>query len=794
MGMGQRNILIPLATFVAAVVSVWITDFKGWVGLNKKVADWAAVGAFLVCLPGALRLERLGIISAVAAFLALVQIIHLFRHKDVTAYWHLVRFSMLQVIVAGLLAQDVLFGAMLILYLFTAIGAMSLLFLHSEWGRHHRRMSFEPAANAAASRWPLAGQQATFAGSSTGRAPLGREFFGRLTKIGLATLLISVVVFIAVPRLGRGAWRGVGGIARSTVGFTDKVRLGELGKVIQNPEEVLRVSFRHGNTHAPYAVDGDVFLRGAVLVDYHRGEWRPPPGAADGTPSDFRFQSQDVREAPVRQRITIEPLDRDELFCVWPFDFCERDHRLEYFPSTQRLVRTSELRGERISFELGTTAFVRGEQVALTPAEETVDPEPLLQMPFYRGKSTVPGLTDLARRWLEPTGIAESDHFNRASVLERQLRDSGRFSYSLEGQPRERSIDPIEDFITKHPRGHCEYFATALCLMLRSQGIPARVVVGYRTGEYSSIGGYFQVRQLHAHTWVEAYIAPAKLPVDRIGDRPSWAWLTRGRVAAAGRHPGRRRAVVDHCPARPYRRLVRADQLCLDQLHHGDGPAASAAGDLRPAGRPGPEDHEFSNRSQLVEAVVAEPGRSLGAGAVANRPALLVLVARPGVGGPPGVGDGPRLPRSEGVLPAVDSPDRPVAGAGASFVAGPRGILSPLGEPSGAARDGPPSLPDSPRVRAGGWPAAGRPDGPRAAACAPRSGGRGLLSRSFRGAGPGRIPGRGGRTGIGRHGARPERSREAAACRFLTTATILAGRRGRSFVGICCRLRDGRGL
>ena len=94
--------------------------------------------------------------------------------------------------------------------------------------------------------------------------------------------------------------------------------------------------------------------------------------------------------------------------------------------------------------------------------------------------------------------------------MERKLAASGQFQYSLTGQDRDPDLDPIEDFVTKHPVGHCEYFATALTLMLRSQGIPARMVSGYKCDrdDWDSLGGYYQVRQFHAHTWVEAYLRP----------------------------------------------------------------------------------------------------------------------------------------------------------------------------------------------------------------------------------------------------------------------------------------------
>ena len=110
------------------------------------------------------------------------------------------------------------------------------------------------------------------------------------------------------------------------------------------------------------------------------------------------------------------------------------------------------------------------------------------------------------------------------------MNQSDRFEYSLQGQPRDPALDPIEDFIVNHPRGHCEYFATALALMLRSQGIPTRVVVGYKCEDWNKLGKFYQVRQSDAHAWVEAYLAPQDIPQQlRWGHGPRrWsggAWL-----------------------------------------------------------------------------------------------------------------------------------------------------------------------------------------------------------------------------------------------------------------------------
>jgi hypothetical protein len=99
-----------------------------------------------------------------------------------------------------------------------------------------------------------------------------------------------------------------------------------------------------------------------------------------------------------------------------------------------------------------------------------------------------------------------------ARLFERQLSSSGQFQYTLQGMERDTSIDAIEDFVSNNPRGHCEYFATALAMMLRSQGIPSRVVLGYRCDEWHEDQKYYQVRQLHAHAWVEAFLDHDQIP------------------------------------------------------------------------------------------------------------------------------------------------------------------------------------------------------------------------------------------------------------------------------------------
>ncbi len=78
------------------------------------------------------------------------------------------------------------------------------------------------------------------------------------------------------------------------------------------------------------------------------------------------------------------------------------------------------------------------------------------------------------------------------------------YRYSLRTPPRERS-DPVEDFLFDARAGHCEFFATTMIMLTRAQGIPSRLVTGFRRGKRNEYGDFEVVRKSDAHAWVEVY-------------------------------------------------------------------------------------------------------------------------------------------------------------------------------------------------------------------------------------------------------------------------------------------------
>jgi hypothetical protein len=98
-------------------------------------------------------------------------------------------------------------------------------------------------------------------------------------------------------------------------------------------------------------------------------------------------------------------------------------------------------------------------------------------------------------------GISDAD---RLEQLEMYFRNGG-FRYSRTGLPTGEQA--LEQFLFDKKQGHCEFFAASFALVLRTAGVPARLVGGYLGGEYNDLGGYYLVSEEMAHVWVEAFIA-----------------------------------------------------------------------------------------------------------------------------------------------------------------------------------------------------------------------------------------------------------------------------------------------
>jgi transglutaminase-like putative cysteine protease len=122
--------------------------------------------------------------------------------------------------------------------------------------------------------------------------------------------------------------------------------------------------------------------------------------------------------------------------------------------------------------------------------------------PSYR---TPDVLNSIHRKALEIVqGAGARNEYDAAVAIESYLR-SNVFTYTLEPERPPLGVDPLAYFLFQSHQGYCEFFATAMGDMLRSLGIPTRLVSGFGPGTYDSNSSAYVVRSDDAHSWVEAY-------------------------------------------------------------------------------------------------------------------------------------------------------------------------------------------------------------------------------------------------------------------------------------------------
>jgi len=315
----------------------------------------------------------------------------------------------------------------------------------------------------------------------------GARFFTAVALISALTLLMTLVLFFSIPRMGVGIFQRKALNTVKTTGFSNTVDLGSLGPVKEDSTIVMRAEFPGGRP------GWTVYFRGATLEDYDGRSWsavRTRGFVRRSGPEGFVIGPGQGRVTEVA--VLLEPLDTEVLFTV------PNVYRLEGSLSAIWVERTGVIRlpslpFSRVEYRLWTDlSKVNGDEAAPKGPVNTayLDTSP-------EGKR----IRELAAE------IAKGESgLEKARAIENYLKANHRYTLS----PLQKGgSGPIEDFLFFSKEGYCEHFATAMVMLLRASGIHSRLVTGFLEGEWNELGGYFIVRQQDAHSWVEAYMEGA---------------------------------------------------------------------------------------------------------------------------------------------------------------------------------------------------------------------------------------------------------------------------------------------
>jgi len=331
---------------------------------------------------------------------------------------------------------------------------------------------------------------------------LGWHLAGASPVLAFFILAGAAAIFFVMPRVSAGYFSAYAPSGEFSAGFSDRVQLGRIGEIQQSGSVVMHVQIE-GDQRGAH----DLKWRGVSLSLFDGRNWSSPqrqvvvPRLGDGRfvlPS-FRY-GQRARESilgrsrPLHYRVLLEPLGTN-LFFLAP--------RAEALQGDYQMVTTDEGgavydldRGRAPGLYEADSDVARPTPQELRSAGENLPPEYwliYLQLPEVDRR-----IPELARQITAHAG----NNYDKATAVERYLTTN--YGYTLE-MGRFVPKDPLAYFLFERKQGHCEYFASSMAVMLRTLKIPARVVNGFRTGEFNDVTAQYVVRARNAHSWVEAY-------------------------------------------------------------------------------------------------------------------------------------------------------------------------------------------------------------------------------------------------------------------------------------------------
>ena len=392
-------------------------------------------------------------------FLASIKILTARTNRD---YLYTGAISFIELVAAALLSAKPDFFAYLGLYVVFAIAAFMSAEIRRGLERHQQGVS--PSRGRVA--WRLAAVACA---------------------AGAGILVLTAGLFLIVPRTARMAAMLLPGTPRLT-GFSNVVDLGGFGKIGRDDRAVMHI-LSYSRPLPP-----DLRWRGSALSRFDGRRWSEPPLPG-----------------------TSLPVNRGSAVVADPYQLSRRDGR--------RLIYRVDLQNSDIGtlFIAGIPEFVNVDAPrlllttedslrVLAPPRETLRYEvsahsgPPLAWPLSNAEQTrylkLPAVDiriwNLARQW-----AGDGSPLDQSLRIQQRLQKD--FKYTLDG-PEKPARDPLADFLFVRKAGYCEYFASAMAVMLRTLGIPARVATGFQSGYFNDVSGLYVVRASDAHAWVEAWI------------------------------------------------------------------------------------------------------------------------------------------------------------------------------------------------------------------------------------------------------------------------------------------------
>ncbi len=335
--------------------------------------------------------------------------------------------------------------------------------------------------------------------------------------VAVSVLLVGVAIFFVIPRFTTGYLSALNLQPNLMTGFSDNVTLGEIGQIKQNTAVVMRV-----RVDGDPARVADMHWRGIVLTNFDGKRWFTPSqdenvivSDSDGEYALAPVSQPSPDSYPLHYTVLMEPMATDAIFLA-PRAESVSGHFGEEVRRPDGSIRHGYLLLDRTGSlfnSVHNTIKIRYEGRSLIPVVSVADLRKVsVQYPdaVRRGYLQLPPLDPRTQRLAQQITAGAKTEYDKAVAIRQYLISHYTYTLDLSGP---RTQDPLANFLFVRRSGHCEYFASAMTVMLRVIGIPARYATGFLPGEFNDIGGDYIIRESDAHTWVEVFF-------------PGYGWIT----------------------------------------------------------------------------------------------------------------------------------------------------------------------------------------------------------------------------------------------------------------------------
>ncbi len=491
LALGSELSTLSIALIVLGYAASFFAEGK-LLELPHYAQSWTAAVVLFLLLQLTRGLTDELTLAMAMEFAAFLQISRLFNRRTAADYQQIAVLAFLHLIAATVLSVSLLYAVLFIGFVIVTPWMLALSNLRREIESNYSSTAEPDDKALAAIRRVLAS-----------RRVVGPRFLVGTAALAVPIFIMTLFIFVLVPRVGKGFFGFQRERAQRVAGFGNLIELGGFGLIRDDPTVVLRVTPLPATQRRPPRMN--LRLRGTSFDSYDGRRWTRTPISGNASRPGRRFYPvtrwSDFRGAS-SMKIVLNRLEEKVVFLPGNTVALELPERLEGGRRvTPQLVRS---RGLDIRYiDDGSMAFV---YTAYVNKRATAVDYPYLDPGDKRLYLKVPPdherIAALAR---EVTRGATSPLEKIERIL-KHLRDSGRYRYSLL-QPLVGDRPPLEAFLFDQKRGHCEYFSSAMAVMLRAVGIPSRNVSGFLGGTYNRYGDYYALSQSDAHSWVEGYVA-----------------------------------------------------------------------------------------------------------------------------------------------------------------------------------------------------------------------------------------------------------------------------------------------